>query len=209
MISVGTLAWDDGALTTSSPNGSVRTWRRPADLAAARLAVEPPCTSLELADGRDLLTAAFAVLPFVQAPFPAPVFGDAVSTAARAVFETWRTTEASALRVLRGEPDDYLLFARTTSEGWQVGALTAEPLVLTVRVEDLWRTGGQVKPPARAFRVDVVRDPNAKDDPSAVAAGVVREVLTDVAPDARIFLELARNGGFVLTFRREGLGTES
>lgn len=205
MISVGTLAWDDGALTTSSPNGSVRTWRRPADLAAARLAVEPPCTSLELADGRDLLTAAFAVFPFACAPWPAPVFGAGVTTAARAAFAVLADDAAGALRVLRGEPDEFILFARATRDGWQVGAVTAEPLVLTVRVEDLWRSPAQMQPSCSAFRVEVVRDPNAKDAPDAQTAGVVQESLADVGPDARIFLELARGGGFLLTVRMEGM----
>ncbi|MCQ2393792.1 MAG: glycoside hydrolase family 97 C-terminal domain-containing protein [Kiritimatiellae bacterium] len=205
MTAVGTLAWNDGVLTTSSPNGPVRTWRRAADLAAARLAVEPPMASLELADGRALLTAAFAVFPFVRAPGPASVFGAGVTRSARAAFAVLADDAAGALRVLRGEPDEFILFARATREGWLVGAVTAEPLVLTVRVEDLWRSPAQMRPPCSAFRVEVVRDPNAKDTPEAQAAGVVQETLADVGPDARIFLELARGGGFLLTVRMEGM----
>lgn len=205
MTAVGTLAWNDGVLMTSSSNGPVRAWRRAADLAAARLAVEPPVASLELADGRDLLAAAFAVFPFARAPWPRPVFGAGVTPAARAAFAVLADDAAGALRVLRGEPDEFILFARATRDGWQVGAVTAEPLVLTVRVEDLWRSPAQVRPPCSSFCVKVVRDANAKDAADAQADGVVQEALADVAPDARIFLELARGGGFLLTVRMEGM----
>ena len=60
-------------------------------------------------------------------------------------------------------------------------------------------------PESRAFSYtcDVTRDPNSKDAPSAQAEGVVRESLTGLAPDARICLDLAENGGFVLSFRPE------
>ena len=64
-----------------------------ASSAQPRLATDPAVDSLVLADGHDLLTAAFCVVPFVYAPFPEPSFGDAVTPAARAAF---RATSASS-----------------------------------------------------------------------------------------------------------------
>lgn len=201
MTAVGQLAWDDGALVASSPRLPARAWTRPADLAAARLAIEPPVSELALATGADLLTAAFAVVPFVAAPLPQPVFGDAVTPAAQAAFLLFLGSPAlEPCRVLRGAPDDFLVCARCAHGVWSVGAFTVAPTTLTVRFEDLWRCLPAADR-ARTYAVDVVRDPNAADDAAAQAAGVVRETLADVAPDARLFIELARSGGFTLTFR--------
>ena len=54
-----------------------------------------------------------------------------------------------------------------------------------------------------SYTCAVSRDPHAKDPPSAQAAGIVRESIPGLAPDARICLDLAENGGFVLTFHPE------
>ena len=196
------LDWDDGVLRASAPDLS-GTWTRPADLAAARLAVAPPPGVLVLDDGRDLLTAAFAVVPFVRGPLPAPVYGASVTAAARAAFDLFLGHAArpdSVLRVLRGELDDFLVCARMDGSVWTVGAFAAGSTTLTVRFEDLWR---QLPPPFRCYdyRADVLRDPHAKDAPEVVAAGLVRETVEGLAPDARICLDVAASGGFLLTFR--------
>ena len=81
---VGKLTWDDGVLKASSANLPTLAWTRPADLAEARLEIEAPVAELALEDGRDLLTAAFAVVPFVREPLPEPRFGAGVTPAARA-----------------------------------------------------------------------------------------------------------------------------
>ena len=73
---------------------------------------------------------------------------------------------------------------------------------LTVRFEDLWM---QMPETLRAYdyQVSVVRDPHVKDAADSQTLGVVRETLEGVAPDARICLDLVRNGGFTLTFTPE------
>ena len=203
MTALAQLTWDDGVLRTSGPDLPPHAWTRPAALAEARLALVPPPADLVFADGGDLLTAAFAVLPFVRGPLPAPVFGDAVTSAARAALEVFMAYEgADAFRVLRGEPDDFLVCARRTGAVWTAAAFCVAPTTLTVRFEDLWV---QMPETLRAYdyQVSVVRDPHAKDAAESQASGVVREKLQSVAPDARICLDLARNGGFTLTFTPE------
>ncbi len=201
------LEWDDGVLRTSGPDLPVQTWTRPAELAAARLALLPPVASLDLTTGADLLTAAFAVMPFVAEPFPAPVFGDGVTMAARAAFALFLGPASDDFRVLRGEPDDFLVCARRHGDIWTVGAFTVATTTLTVRFEDLW----YLLPPELqhiTYTVEVTRDPHAKDGEAARTAGVVRETLLGVAPDARICLDLLAGGGFTLKFavhRDEGL----
>ncbi len=196
------LEWDDGLLRTTGPDSVVRTWTRPAELAAARLALLPPVDSLDLATGSDLLTVAFAVIPFVAEPFPTPVFGEGVTLAARTVFELFLGPASDDFRVLRGEPNDFLVCARRHGDTWTVGAFTVAATTLTVRFEDLWYL---LPPDLRhiSYTVEVTRDPHAKDDESVRAEGVVRETLTDVAPDARIFLDLLAGGGFTLRFLAE------
>ena len=195
------LDWKDGVLVASAPDRS-ETWTRPADLAAARLAVLPPPAQLALADGRDLLTAAFGIVPFVRGPLPAPVYGDGVTPAARAAFDLFAgrgVPPDARLRVLRGELDDFLVCARLDGGVWTAGAFAAEATTLTVRFEDLWR---QLPVAARSYdyRLSVLRDPHAKDAPEARAAGFVRETVEGLAPDARVCLDVAAGGGFTLTF---------
>ena len=195
------LDWDDGVLRASASDLS-GTWTRPADLAAARLAVAPPPDALFLDDGHDLLTAAFAVVPFVRGPLPVPVYGAGVTAAARAAFGLFigqSVRSDTVLRVLRGELDDFLVCARLDGRVWTVGAFAAEATTLTVRFEDLWR---QLPVPSRHsdYRADILRDPHAKDEPAARAAGLVRETVEGLAPDARICLDVAKGGGFTLTF---------
>ena len=161
---------------------------RPADLAQARLGTDPAVESLEMADGRDLLTAAFAVVPFVCGPIPEPAFGAAVTPAARAAFRVFLGLDGAGddFRVMRGEPDDFLMFARRIGATWQEGGFTVEATTLTVRFEDVW----DLTPPAlraTSYGVTVLRDGGDA-------------VLTDIAPDARIFIDLAANGGFLLSF---------
>lgn len=200
MTALAQLAWDDGVLRTSGPDIPPHAWTRPAALAEARLALVPPPETLELEDGADLLTAAFAVLPFAYGPFPAPVFGEAVTPAAQEAFAVFMGPEdADAFRVLRGEPDDFLICARRSGASWTVAAFSVDATTLTVRFEDLWT---QLPEELRAFdyQVAVVRDPHAKDSSESQTARVVHETLQGVAPDARICLDVSRDGGFTLTF---------
>jgi hypothetical protein len=204
VTAVAQLSWRDGTLWSESPGCLPRAWTRPADLAQARLGTDPAVESLELADGRDLFTAAFAVVPFVCGPFsggsqlvatanslPEPAFGAAVTPAARAAFRVFLGLCGAGddFRVMRGEPDDFLVFARRSSAAWQVGGFTVEATTLTVRFEDVW----DLTPPdlrVTSYAVTVLRD----------SACAIPTTLPDIAPDARIFIALAANGGFLLTF---------
>ena len=203
MTALAQLTWDDGVLWTSGPDIPPHSWTRPAALAEARLALVSAPEVLDLADGADVLTAAFAVLPFVREPLPAPAFGDDVTPAARAAFAVFMAPEgADAFRVLRGEPDDFLVCARRTGAVWTVAAFCVAPTTLTVRFEDLWMQMPEAMR-AYSYQVAVTRDPHAKDSAESQTLGVVRETLQGVAPDARICLDLARSGGFTLTFTPE------
>ncbi len=201
---IAQLFWRDGELWSESQGCPSRAWRRPADLAEARLATDPAVDSLALADGRDLLTAAFCVVPFAHGPLPEPVFGEAVTSAARAAFRAFLGIdgEGDAFHVMRGEPDDFLVFARRlrrsrgdrpTGAVWQVGGFTVDATTLTVRFEDVW----ELTPPelrVTSYSVEVLRD--------GVSA-VSQNILPGIAPDARLFIDLAANGGFLFTFTPE------
>ena len=213
---IAQLFWRDGELLSESQGCPSRAWRRPADLAEARLATDPAVDSLALADGRDLLTAAFCVVPFAHGPLPEPVFGEAVTPAARAAFRAFLGIDGGgeAFHVMRGEPDDFLVFARRlrrsrgdrptgavrrsrgdrpTGAVWQVGGFTVDATTLTVRFEDVWN----LTPPelrVTSYSVEVLRD--------GVSA-VSQNILPGIAPDARLFIDLAANGGFLFTFTPE------
>ena len=78
------------------------------------------------------------------------------------------------------------MFARRIGATWQEGGFTVEATTLTVRFEDVL----DLTPPAlraTSYGVTVLRDGGDA-------------VLTDIAPDARIFIDLAANGGFLLSF---------
>ena len=197
MTAVAQLSWRDGALWSESPGCPARAWSRPADLAQARLGTDPAVDALELPDGHDLLTAAFGVVPFVCGPLPEPTFGEAVTPAARAAFRVFLGLDGAGedFRVMRGEPDDFLVFARRSRGGrptgaaWQVGGFTVEATTLTVRFEDVW----DLTPPelrVTSYSVTVLRD----------SACAIPTILPDIAPDARIFIDLAAGGGFLLSF---------
>lgn len=205
MEPIGKLEWDGGVLKASSPNLPPLAWTRPADLAEARLEIEPPVESLVLDDGKDLLTAAFAVVPFVREPLPKPSFGPGVTPAAREAFLVFTGQNASsqradAFRVMRGEPGDFVVCARRYKDVWKAAAFAVEPTALTFRFEDIYLQLPKTAPRYGEYIVEVVRDPNCKDPPEAQSAGVVRETITGAPPDARIRLELQRGGGFTLTF---------
>jgi hypothetical protein len=203
MEPVATLVWDDGVLKASTPNLPTLSWVRPGDLAEARLNSDPPPADLDLGHGADLLAAAFKVIPFVREPLPRPFFGGGVTLPAQEAFKLFLgmnvAERADDFKVLRGEPDDFLVCARRYHDVWKVGAFTVDATTLTVRFEDLWR----LLPESSRFEnylAEVVRDPNAGDSAEAQAAHVVRETLPGVAPDARICLDLAAGGGFTVTF---------
>ena len=207
MTPVGETEWRDGTLWAHSPGCAARAWARPADLAEARLGTDPAVTSLDLADGHDLLAAAFTVVPFARGPLPEPSFGEAVTPAARAAFRGFLGLDGVGddFHVMRGEPDDFLVFARRfgpgwrsqgdslTGASWQVGGFTVDATTLTVRFEDVW----DLTPPelrATSYGVGVLRDGEDAVHPDRFPG---------IAPDARLFIDLAANGGFLFTFTPE------
>ena len=194
MTAVAQLSWRAGALWSESPGCPARAWARPADLAQARLGTDPAVGVLELADGHDLLTVAFAVVPFVCGPLSEPIFGEAVTPAARAAFRVFLGLDGAGddFRVMRGEPDDFLVFARRAGATWQVGGFTVGATTLTVRFEDVW----DLTPPdlrVTSYSVTVLKD----------GAAILPTILPGIAPDARLFIDLAANGGFLFTFTPE------
>ena len=195
MTAVAQLSWRDGALWSETPGCPARAWTRPADLAQARLGTDPAVESLALTDGRDLLTAAFAVVPFVCGPLPEPTFGETLTPAARAAYRVFLGLDDASddFRVMRGEPDDFLVFARRLGTCWKVGGFNVEATTLTVRFEDVWN----LTPPelrATSYSVAVLKDGVCAIPPT---------VLPGIAPDARLFIDLAANGGFLFTFTPE------
>ncbi len=110
---------------------------------------------------------------------------------------------SSLFTPLRGLPDDFLLFAvGLDRDSPTVCGLTTAATTLTVRFEDVWLL---LPTDSRAFsyKCEVTRDPHSKDAPSAQADGIIRESIPGLAPDARICLDLADSGGFVLSFQPE------
>ena len=202
-LAVATLVWDNGVLKASSPNLPTLSWPRPGDLAESRLHCDPPPAELRLESGADLLCAAFRTIPFVRDPLPEPSFGPGVTLAAQEAFRLFLGTgtagNADAFKVLRGEPDDFIVCARRYHDVWKTGAFAVAATTLTLRFEDV-REMLPSKNGFKTYLAEVVRDPNDADPPEAREKGIVRETLADVAPDARICLDLAAGGGFTVTF---------
>ena len=89
--------------------------------------------------------------------------------------------------VIRSEPGSYRLVARYGEDGnFSVLGESVEPITLTLRVEDVWN---RLPPSVRrySYRAEVRKD--RQESPV---------VLTDVAPDARIFIEFEKT--FEATF---------
>ena len=83
--------------------------------------------------------------------------------------------------VIRCEPGAYRLVARYGENGdFSVQGESVEPITLTLRVEDVW---SRLSPASRrySYRAEVRKD--RQESPV---------VLTDVAPDARIFIEFEK-----------------
>ena len=138
-------------------------------------------------------------MPFTKAALPAPVFGEAVTPAYRAAFEMMlgRGAAGDDFWMMRGEPGEFAVAARRQGGVWQVAGVTAGARTLTVRFEDLWlRMPAELR--ALAYTVEILRDP-IRDEPG----DRVEEAFTEQALDVRVAMDLAKNGGFLLTYRPE------
>jgi hypothetical protein len=203
---------------------------RSGDLAERRFGALPQIDELLVAGGRQGCEHLFLTVPFTKAALPAPTFGEAVTPAYRAAFELmlggWTGPVAQArpraascglaggtgrpaaadeacddFWMMRGEPGEFAVAARRQGGVWQVGGVTAEAQTLTVRFEDLW-----LRMPAalRALRyaVEILRDP-IQGEPF----DRVRESFADQAPDVRVALDLAKSGGFLITYHPQNKET--
>lgn len=169
---------------------------RPADLAMQRFPVFAPPQVLLVENGRAGCEHLFLTLPFLNAPVTTTHFGTCVTPAYQAAFalmlssafqdDTW---------MIRGEPGVFAIVARREGANWQVGGITATARTVTLRFEDLWWRMPE-KMRASAYYVTIQRDP-IKDERGAS----IEESFSEQAPDVRIALDLAANGGFLITFR--------
>ena len=199
-----------------APSGKVVAWwrhgleqhavffDRPGDLAVRRFGALPQIAALPVADGRQGCEHLFLTVPFTQAALPEPSFGAAVTPAYRAAFARLLGREGAGddFWMIRGEPGEFAVGARREGGVWRVAGVTALARTLTVRFEDLWL---RMPPELRAGRyaVELLRDP-VKGEPG----DRVEEAFAGQAPDVRVALDLAADGGFLLTFRPQGDGAE-
>jgi hypothetical protein len=198
---------------------------RPGDLAVRRFGALERVEELVVADGKQGCSHLFLTVPFTKAALPAPLFGEGVTPAYRAAFEMilGRGLSVAAGRLappegaegaargracatdpaeawsdycmLRGEPGEFAMAARREGGVWQVAGVTASARTLTVRFEELWlRMPSALR--ALAYAVEILRDPITGE-----AGDCVEESFAEQAPDVRVALDLAKSGGFLITFR--------
>ncbi|HRR34795.1 MAG TPA: HAD-IIIA family hydrolase [Kiritimatiellia bacterium] len=170
---------------------------RPGDLAEQRFAALAPVSRLEVADGKQGCEHLFFTVPFTDAALPEPAFGATLTPAYRAAFTALidRDTPCDDFWMIRGEPGEFAVGARRQGAVWRVAGVTAAAQTLTVRFEDLWlRTPAALR--ALRYTVQFLRDPIAGE-----GGEVIDETFEGQAPDVRVLLDLARDGGFLLTFR--------
>ena len=177
---------------------------RPGDLAVRRFGALERLDELVVGCGRQGCDHLFLTVPFTKAELPAPVFGEAVTPAYRAAFEMMlgRGAVSDDFWMIRGEPGEFAVAARRQGGVWQVAGVTAAARTLTVRFEDLWlRMPVELR--ALAYTVEILRDP-IKDEPG----NRVEESFAEQAPDVRVAMDLAKSGGFLITYRPQLSRTE-
>ena len=127
-----------------------------------------------------------------------------MTPAYRAAFEMMlgRGAVSDDFWMIRGEPGEFAVAARRQGGVWQVAGVTAAARTLTVRFEDLWlRMPVELR--ALAYTVEILRDP-IKDEPG----NRVEESFAEQAPDVRVAMDLAKSGGFLITYRPQLSRTE-
>ena len=101
---------------------------------------------------------------------------------------------------LRGEPDVFIMFMTSDDRSFSVGCMACQSMALTVRVEDAWAL---LTPHFRAYSYSCNIAHDHVGDAETPPDGVVTEKLHGIAPDARICIDVAENGGFLLEFHPE------
>ncbi len=172
---------------------------RPGDLAEKRFDALGQLDLLDVKDGRTGVDLLFLKTPFTKASLPETIFGECLTPAYREAFDLLARRGAAAddFRVMRGEPGQFMVAAVRQGDIWTVGGITGEPRTLTVRFEDLWlRMPAELR--VLKYTVEITRDPAVGE-----AGAVVRESFGGQAPDVRVALDLARDGGFLFEFHAE------
>lgn len=146
------------------------------------------------ADGTRLI---YTQLPFCGVSPMSAVYSDAIRHSYRRAFDRLLEHYAGGdddFWIVRGEPGVFVVSARRIAMTWIVCGLTAAARTLTIRFEELWlRLPAAMR--SLQWRASIVRDP-VLDEPGEV----FEESFAALAPDARIALELKKNGGFIIEF---------
>ena len=170
---------------------------RPGDLAVRSFNVFPEIPSLHIEDGTQGCSHLFLTVPFTKSKLPDPTFGDTLTPAFKIAFCALlqRGETADDFWFVRGEPGKFAVAAERRGKTWRVYAITSQARTLTVRLEDFWlRMPENLRAPR--YVVTIRRDPNKNETGQAL----IEETFTKQLPDVRILLDLAKYGGFVLTF---------
>lgn len=178
------------AVSLDGGEASLRLFDTPQELANTRAAT-PPSGSAELPDGASALAYFFTVAPFE--PAASFTLGPSVTPAFRAAFAA---LSGGRVRFLRGEFGAFLTgYAADASTGsFHVACITSAPRMLTVRLEDIWLVlPEELRLPS--YDLTLIRDPNRLDE---TGLAMVTETFPRQPGNLRLFLELARDGGFLL-----------
>ena len=170
---------------------------RPGDLATRRFNALHAIEKLHIENGEQGCAHLFLTVPFTKSELPPPTFSDTLTPAFKDAFTAMlaRGEGADDFWLMRGEPGVFAVAAERRQTVWRVYGVTGAARTLTVRFEDLWL---RLPEALRALRytVTIKRDPNKKETGRAS----IEETFTQQPPDIRVALDLADNGGFVLTF---------
>ena len=169
---------------------------RPGDLVTRRFNVFSEIRNLHIEDGKQGCSRLFLTVPFTKSELPKPTFSESLTPAFRDAFTAIlkRGETADDFWLVRGEPGVFAVAAERCQGVWRVYGITGAARTLTVRFEDLWlRTPEALR--ALRYTVAITRDPNKNETGTRI-----EETFPQQPPDIRVFLDLADNGGFVLTF---------
>ncbi|MBO4287034.1 MAG: hypothetical protein J5985_02575 [Kiritimatiellae bacterium] len=181
------------AVSLDGGEASLRLFDSPQELANTRTAA--PSGETALADGASALAYFFTVAPFE--PAASFTLGPAVTPAFRAAFAA---LSGGNVRFLRGEFGAFLMgyAVDAATASFRVACITAAPRMLTVRLEDIWLAlPEELRFPF--YDLTLTRDPNRLDETNLT---VVTETFPRQPGNLRLFLELARNGGFLLEAKK-------
>ena len=147
--------------------------------------------------GADGTRHLYTQLPFFKDAPAVVTYADDMRLSYRRAFDTLLghySAEDDDFWCMRGEPGLFAVVARRIADRWVVCGLTGKTRTLTVRLEELWL---RLPPEMRSLRwkASILRDPVLDEQ-----GEIVEETFDDLAPDARIALDLKKNGGFVIEF---------